>query len=100
MTPEESTTETNTDYPGFETVRLALDIDEAADVIHDTLEGLSATETEDGLKFRTVRGTLLAVLTEADSEEHTELHYRTGPGASAGTLKGRKLGRVLEQHTG
>lgn len=93
-------TGTGTEYPGFETERLTLDIEEATDVIHDTLAGLSATETDDGVKFRTVDGTLLAILAEADPDEQTaELHYRTGPGSTTGARKAQKIGRVLDPHT-
>ena len=102
MTTNEPTgeTATETEYPGFETERLTLDVEEATDVIHETLEGLSATATDDGLKFRTASGTVIAILTETDHEEPAvDLHYRTRPSSSTVTLKARKLRRVLESHT-
>lgn len=96
MTADESTAETDTEreYPEFSTERLTLDVGMATELAHETLNGLTDTETDEGRKFRTMDGTLIAILSEAEGEG-VELHYRTAPESHPGTLKARKLRRAL-----
>lgn len=87
-------------HPGFATERLALDPETVVERIHETLGGVTATRTDEGMKFRTPDGTLVALVTvveESDAEEPTVLfQYRTEPASETGTLKARRLWRALE----
>ncbi|MFB6136542.1 MAG: hypothetical protein ABEJ04_07255 [Halobacteriaceae archaeon] len=84
--------------PEFETKRLHIDAARAREVVGDTLSGVTATETAEGVKFRTTDGSLIAVLTDAE-DGGVEVHYRTAPASSAGTRKGRRLWRALEPYS-
>lgn len=87
--------------PAFTTERLSLDVDSATDVILRTLKGVSATETDEGIKFRTSDGMLVAFLTGTHYEDPVvELHYRTMPASDTATLKARRLWKALEQYAG
>lgn len=83
--------------PEFATEQLRLDVEIATELIRETLNGVTATETDEGVKFRTADGTLIAILTGAHYEEPTvEIHYRTAPVSGTATLKARRLWRALE----
>lgn len=92
-------------HPGFATERLALDPETVVERIHETLGDVTATRTDEGMKFRTSDGTLVALLTaveesdeESDEDEPKVLfQYRTEPASESGTLKARRLWRALEQ---
>jgi hypothetical protein len=79
--------------PEFDTERLALDVATATERVHETLAGLTATETPEGIRFRTRDGTLLAVL--HGSADGVDLHYRAEPAALPATRKARKLRTAL-----
>ena len=87
-------------HPEFTTERLRLDAERATDVIQDRIGGLSSTRTDEGVKFRTMDGMLVAILTGADDESAVDFHYRTAPASEAATLKARKLRRGLEPYVG
>jgi hypothetical protein len=83
----------------FTTERLALEVEEARELICETLSGVTATETDDGIKFRTTDGSLIAILTGTHYEDPAvELHYRTAPASETETIKARKLWRALEPY--
>lgn len=88
-------------HPGFATERLTLDPETVVERIHETLGGVTATRTDEGMKFRTPDGTLVALLTvveESDDDESAVLfQYRTEPASESGTLKARRLWRALER---
>lgn len=90
-----------TQHPGFATERLALDAETVVERIHETLGGVTATRTDEGMKFRTPDGTLVALLTvveDPDEDDPTVLfQYRTQPASESGTLKARRLWRALER---
>jgi hypothetical protein len=96
-----TTLETLQERPEFETVALSIDVDEVRDRVHGTLKGLNATETADGIKFRTTGGTLIAVVGErsGNGEAESELAYRAAPAAQTATRKGRKVYETLEPYT-
>ncbi len=71
----------------------------ATEIILEALKGVSATETEEGIKFRTMDGMLIAILTGTHYEEPAvKLHYRTAPASETATLKARRLWRALESY--
>lgn len=86
----------NAEHPEFTTESLSVDVETATEKICDTLKGVTATETADGVKFRTTDGKLLALLTEDAEEGTVKLHYRTAPASEVATLKARKLWRAVE----
>lgn len=87
-------------HPGFAAERLALDPETVVERIHETLGSVTATRTDEGMKFRTPDGTLVALLTaiEGDDEDDPTVlfQYRTEPPSESGTLKARRLWRALE----
>lgn len=86
-------------HEGFATETLALDAERAREVVCDELKGVTATETAEGIKFRTTDGTLIAVLTGTHCEEPAvELHYRTEPASETATLKARRLRGALSPY--
>lgn len=87
--------------PAFAAERLSLDVDSATDVIRRTIKGVSATETDEGVKFRTPDGMLVAFLTGTHYEDPAvELHYRTAPASDTATLKAHRIWKALEQYAG
>ena len=85
----------------FTTIDLTLDEEQATEIIHSTLKGLRATTTDEGLKFRTTGGRLVALLRQPlDPSPGTgsQLAYRTAPASSAATRKARKLGTALDPY--
>jgi hypothetical protein len=97
-----TTLETLQERPEFETVALSIETDEVRDRVHGTLKGLNATETTDGIKFRTTGGMLIAVVGDrsgTDDEAESELAYRAAPAAQTATRKGRKVFEALEPYT-
>ena len=85
-------------HPEFTTERLRIDADTATEVVLEALGGVSATDTDEGIKFRTTDGSLIAILTGTHYEEaDVDLHYRNAPPSETATLKARKLWRVLDE---
>ena len=93
-------------HPGFATERLALDPETVVERVHETLGSVTATRTEEGTKFRTPDGTLVALLTVVDETEEDGggenepsvlFQYRVEPASQSGTLKARRLWRALER---
>jgi hypothetical protein len=100
--PTMTTLETVRDRPEFDAVALAIDAEAARDRIQESLKGLSATETADGIKLRTTGGMLIAVVgdrPESDDGAQSELVYRTAPSSEQATRKGRKAFAAVESHT-
>ena len=85
-------------YSEFTTATLAIDRETAIGIVTETLGGVTATNTESGVKFRTTDGMLLAILTEEPDGATVEVHYRTAPASETATLKARKLWRALEPY--
>ncbi|MFC7229933.1 hypothetical protein N0B31_21220 [Salinirubellus salinus] len=97
-TDETPTTGGETDHPGFASERLALDVETVAARVHETLGDVSATRTDEGMKFRTPDGTLVAILTpeEGSDDPAVRFYYRTEPASESGALKAQRLWRALE----
>lgn len=97
--PSTSAPDVEVDHPEFTTEQLALDAETAIEHVHEELKGVTATETDEGIKFRTTDGSLLAILTGTHYEEPAvELHYRTAPPSDTATLKAARLWRALEPY--
>lgn len=88
--------------PEFETVDLDIDVDEAHRHVTEAMRGLNASESEEGTKFRTSDGMLVAIV-GSDSRERgddkTRLVYRTAPPSEPATRKARKVLEALEPYT-
>jgi hypothetical protein len=89
------------DHPGFVTERLTLSPQAVVKRIEETIGGVTASRTDNGMNFRTPGGTLVALLTpEPEGDEPTVLfQYRTEPEWESETLKARRLWRALEPDT-
>ncbi len=87
------------EHSEFTTESLALTVEMARELVCETLRGVTATETDEGIKFRTPGGTLIAILTGAHYEDPAvQIHYRTAPASETATLKARRLWRALEPY--
>lgn len=103
MSPDPSSELVTTDspeHPEFRAVSLSLDPDTALEHIAETLKGIALNESDAGIKVRTTRGDLLAIVETGPEEESTVLHYRTAPASETMTLKARKLYQSLEPFEG
>ena len=83
--------------PEFTSERLTVDPETATDLVCDAVAGVTATETTQGTKFRTQDGMLIAVVTETD--DGSELQYRTAPASEPATLKARRLWRAMQPYS-
>lgn len=81
------------EHPEFALEALDLDLEGATDRLHEALEGLTTTPTDDGVTVRTTDGSLIAVLIER--ADGVDLRYRTEPAHETATLRARKLRRAL-----
>jgi hypothetical protein len=88
-------------HPGFASERLDLDVETVAARVRETLGEVSGTRTDEGLKFRTTDGTLVALLTPIEDEDGpaVRFQYRTEPASESGTLKARRLWEALDAET-
>lgn len=97
--PSEMVPKERVEHPEFTSERLALDADRARELVGETLGNVTATDTDEGVRFRTTDGTLIAILTGTHYEEPAvELHYRTAPASETATLKARRLWRAMEPY--
>jgi len=88
--------------PEFETVDLDVAVEDARRTIQDTVRGLSETETDEGLTYRTRDGMLVAILGPRPSgsgDVKASLAYRTEPATDGATRKARKLREALASHS-
>lgn len=84
-------------HPEFRSRHITLDPEAAVEHVCERLKGCSATETGEGIKIRTMDGSLIAILEAADPETGGAiLHYRTAPASETATLKATKVWRTLE----
>lgn len=85
----------------FTTVELAIDLDGAEKAVRSAINGLATSSTEEGLKFRTTDGMLVAVLGDGESARESvrsSLVYRTAPASIPATLKANRIRRVLQPY--
>lgn len=84
--------------PEFTTEHLAIDAERATEFVCDELKGLTATDTDEGVKFRTTDGMLVAILADSREAETVEFHYRTAPASETATLKAKRVWRALKPY--
>lgn len=85
----------------FTTIDLTIDLDQAEDIIRSTIEGLTACSTEEGRKFRSPDGMLVALIKEGDPTIDalaSRVVYRTAPASDLSTLKATKIYRALRPY--
>jgi hypothetical protein len=86
--------------PEFESVDLAVELGEARDRIDDAMAGLAASEveTEAVVNYRTLDGTLVAVVGTPGAREGSTLAYRTAPASDPATRKASRLREAIDPH--
>lgn len=86
--------------PEFESIDLDIGVEEADRYVEEAIKGLSVAESEEGWKYRTTDGMLVAIISEHDSggDGTTELAYRTEPAFEPATRKARTLFEALQPH--
>jgi hypothetical protein len=97
MTPLDDTRE----RPEFESLALGIDAEEAHEHIEDAIKGLSTADTEEGVKYRTMDGMLVAIVgpQQTDSANgQTTVAYRTEPASESATRKAAKIRDALHSH--
>jgi hypothetical protein len=88
--------------PEFEIVDLAVDVEAVDRAIEAVIKGLVASDVEYGRKYRTTRGTLVAVVAPRPSDggdAKTALAYRTAPASDSATRKATKVFEAVRDHT-
>jgi hypothetical protein len=93
---------TTRDRPEFDTVHLAIEPEQAQELVQQTLKGLRSSVTEDGILLRSSDGMLVAILrgdSPSDEQHRTELAYRVAPPSELATRKGKKVFESLESHS-
>lgn len=97
MTPVEEALE----RPEFESLDLAVDAEEADRSIEDAIKGLSTAETDEGVKYRTRDGMLVAIVhprTTGSDDVNATLACRTEPASVSATRKAVKIREALQPH--
>jgi hypothetical protein len=95
MTPEEQALA----RPEFEVVDLDVDPDETRRRIEEAIKGLTTSETEAGVNYRTRGGTLVVVVGPgSDGGAGTSIAYRTAPPSEQATRKASKIAEALRPH--
>lgn len=87
--------------PEFESVDLDIDTDETRRYIEEAMKGLAASETKDGVKYRTTDGMLVAVVGRrptGSGNVKSKLAYRTAPASESATRKASKIHDALRSH--
>jgi hypothetical protein len=99
MTPLEEPLE----RPEFESLDLDIDTEEANRSIEEAIKGLSTSETDEGVKYRTTDGMLVAIVGPRETgggDPKARLAYRTAPASEAATRKASKIRDALRPHAG
>lgn len=82
--------------PEFQSIELGIDAEETEDHIEATIKGLAASETEEGVLYRTRDGMLVAVV--RPREGGATLACRTAPPSESATRKASKLLEALRPY--
>lgn len=86
--------------PEFTTVTLVIDVQEALDVIEDTVRGLTSADTDEGVRLRTRDGMLVAVVSEGpgdDADVGSVVASRTAPPSELATRKAGKIRDAIDE---
>jgi|GEM_PF-3104354 len=87
--------------PEFEIVDLAVDVEAVDRAIEEVIKGLVASDVEYGRKYRTMGGTLVAVVAPRPSDggdATAALAYRTAPASESATRKATKVFEAIQPH--
>ena len=87
--------------PEFESIDLDVPVDEARRAIGEAMAGLHDAETDEGIRYRTSDGMLVAVLAARHSgsgDMKATLAYRTEPASENATRKAGKVFEALQPH--
>lgn len=89
------------DRPQFESIDLNVDAESADRHIEETIKGLSTAHTDEGVKYRTTDGMLVAIVGErhtGSGDAKATLAYRTEPASESATRKASKIRKALQPH--
>lgn len=89
------------DRPEFESIDLDIDTEAAHRYIEEAIKGLSTSETEEGVKYRTTAGMLVAIVRSrhtGSGDVKAKLAYRTEPALESATRKASKIQDALQPH--
>lgn len=87
--------------PEFDAIDLEVDADTVHQHVEAEIKGLSTSTTDEGVKYRTTDGMLVAIVESrqpAGDEVGTTLRYRTGPAVESATRKASKIRDALQPH--
>lgn len=87
--------------PEFEIVDLDVGVEATDRRIGEAIKGLVTSDVEHGRKYRTMRGTLVAVVASrpADGDgAKAALAYRTAPPSESATRKASKVFEAVQAH--
>jgi hypothetical protein len=84
--------------PEFESVELTVGAGAARSHVEDAVKGLAASEADGVVNYRTVEGSLVAVVGGSDHREGATLAYRTAPEAMPATRKASRLREALDPY--
>ena len=87
--------------PEFESIELDVGVEEAQRLVSEAMRGLTTAETEEGTRYRTTDGMLVAIVgpgVEADGEDTASLACRTVPASDHATRKAAKILDALEPY--
>jgi hypothetical protein len=86
--------------PEFESLGLAIDEAETRQQVERAVRGLATSETDDGVRYRTLGGMLVAIVRpqSGDDDAQSELAYRTAPASDPATRKASKIVDALMPH--
>ncbi|WP_254526092.1 hypothetical protein [Natrinema caseinilyticum] len=85
--------------PEFESLDLDIAVADVHDRITDAVRGLTTSDSEEGTKYRTTDGMLVAVVGTSSATEDGEratVAYRTAPPSEPATRKASKIATALE----
>jgi hypothetical protein len=97
MTPPEHASE----RPEFESIDLDVDADEAHRYIEEAIKGLPTSESEEGVRYRTRGGMLVAIVAPRSTDSgdaNATLAYRTEPASEPATRKASTILDALRPH--
>jgi hypothetical protein len=87
--------------PEFDSIHLDVDAAETRWHVEQTVRGLVASETDEGVRYRTRGGTLVAVVAQGQEAEpdRSELAYRVAPASEPATRKASKIRDALTEYS-
>ncbi|WP_254533781.1 hypothetical protein [Natrinema gelatinilyticum] len=87
--------------PEFESIDLDIAVADAHDHITDAVHGLTTSDSEEGTKYRTTNGMLVAIVGTSSANrdgERATIAYRTAPPSEPATRKAAKIADALKSY--